>query len=103
MLNENILFFLFTIFLVISAFMAIKNKNLKRFFLRETKNRNKIKIKKKYHLTTLQIYLFPFCYLWVNLIYIVTYTRNYVLILVSLMFVYLSITSPEHSPNNFID
>ena len=32
MLNENVLFFLFTIFLVISAFMAIKNKNLKRFF-----------------------------------------------------------------------
>jgi len=71
-------------------------KHFKKFFVRSTKNRNLPKIKKQYHITTLQILLFPLCYLRVNLIYVVTYTNNYVLILVSLIFTYVAKISPEY-------
>ena len=72
-------------------------KNFKKFFIWSTKNRNVPKIKKQYYTTSLQIFLFPICYLWVNLIYVVIYTRSYVLILVSLIFAYLFKTLPEYS------
>jgi hypothetical protein len=55
-------------------------EHIKYYFIRKTKNRNIPKIKKNNSITKMQIVLYPISSLWVNMIYVIAYTKNHIIV-----------------------
>ena len=62
---------------------------IKSLIVRKDNNKNTPNVSQKKENIILKTILYPICYIWVNTIYIVTYTKNYVIVIIGTASIHL--------------